>query len=116
MENNLENKTLFFAQYYGQKVEYWKEEDFTYTVDCITTPQACLNLTPISQITDEDAAYIHFGATAEQFLIYYNQNTEKIIQFISAKDYDYLRSKGYALPFLGLSVEELISYGWLRLK
>ena len=25
--------------------------------------------------------------------------------------YDYLRSKGYALPWMGLSVEKLIEYG-----
>lgn len=30
--------------------------------------------------------------------------------------YDYLRSKGYALPYLDLSVEELVSYGWVKLK
>lgn len=28
---------------------------------------------------------------------------------------DYLRSKGYALPWMGLSVEEMISAGWIRL-
>jgi len=29
---------------------------------------------------------------------------------------DFLRSKGYALPFHGLSVENLIEYGWVKLK
>lgn len=29
---------------------------------------------------------------------------------------DYLRSRGYALPWMGLSVEQLISYGWIKLK
>jgi hypothetical protein len=28
--------------------------------------------------------------------------------------YDYLRSKGYALPFMGLSVETMIEYGWIK--
>ena len=29
---------------------------------------------------------------------------------------DYLRSKGYALPYMDLSVEDLIEYGWIKLK
>lgn len=29
---------------------------------------------------------------------------------------DYLRSKGYALPYNGLSVEQLIKFGWIKLK
>ena len=29
---------------------------------------------------------------------------------------DYLRSKGYALPWMGLSVEEMIEYRWIKLK
>ena len=30
--------------------------------------------------------------------------------------YDYLRSKGYALPYMDLSVEDLIDYGWIKLE
>lgn len=29
---------------------------------------------------------------------------------------DLLRSKGYALPWMGLSVEKQIEYGWIKLK
>ena len=29
---------------------------------------------------------------------------------------DYLRSKGYALPYMDLSVEDLIEYGWIKLE
>lgn len=29
---------------------------------------------------------------------------------------DYLRSKGYAMPYMGLSVEKLQEYGWVKLK
>lgn len=28
---------------------------------------------------------------------------------------DYLRSKGYAIPFMEYSVEDLVSFGWVRL-
>jgi hypothetical protein len=30
--------------------------------------------------------------------------------------YDLIRSKGFALPFMGLSVKQQIQYGWVRLK
>lgn len=30
--------------------------------------------------------------------------------------YDFLRSRGYALPYMGLSVEELVNIGWVKLK
>lgn len=29
---------------------------------------------------------------------------------------DYLRSKGYALPWMGLSVEKQIEYGWIKIE
>lgn len=32
------------------------------------------------------------------------------------KALDFLRSKGYALPWRGYTVEQLISFGWLKLK
>lgn len=40
----------------------------------------------------------------------YNHNWNQISIF------DYLRSKGYALPFNGHTVEEMIEWGWLKLK
>lgn len=33
----------------------------------------------------------------------------------ASRAYDYLRSKGYALPWLGLSVEQQIEYGWIKI-
>jgi hypothetical protein len=35
------------------------------------------------------------------------------IKFIYASDY--LRSKGYALPWMGLSVEDMVEAGWIKL-
>lgn len=34
----------------------------------------------------------------------------------SVSAYDYLRSKGYAVPYNGVSVEKQIEYGWINLK
>ncbi|MDV3685298.1 hypothetical protein CMU45_02750 [Elizabethkingia anophelis] len=30
--------------------------------------------------------------------------------------YDQLRAMGYALPYMGLSIEKLVEYGWVKLK
>lgn len=45
---------------------------------------------------------------------------EKIYFSIGSSNYNYeeityLRSKGYALPWMGLSVEQQIEYGWIKL-
>jgi hypothetical protein len=37
------------------------------------------------------------------------------IESLPAKYIDYLRSKGYAIPYRGLSVEKLVEYGWVVL-
>jgi len=37
------------------------------------------------------------------------------IQPLSGEIFDYLRSKGYAVPFMEYSVEDLISFGWVQL-
>ena len=65
-----------------------------------TTP---LLLKPISKITDEEREYcisIGRGHSYQNF----QQN-----------QVDYLRSKGYALPFMEYSVDELVELGWVRL-
>jgi hypothetical protein len=35
---------------------------------------------------------------------------------IGSKECDYLRSKGYALHWMDLSVEDLVEYGWIKLN
>ena len=46
-------------------------------------------------------------------LIYEDNNIDI---YDSVRIFDFLRSKGYALPYNGLSVEQLIEYGWIKLK
>lgn len=129
MENTLENKAKFFAQYYGQFVFLCGIHN---TIDELTFieeigPLDRLELKPLSAISDEDASNI-------AVLYGWNKNgllyKERLLQFkidlpfIALKGFshrhlhfvfDFLRSKGYALPFLGLSVESQISYGWVKL-
>jgi len=123
MENILENKAKFFSQYWGQTVI----EDVNNAGDKVIYPvvvsnmnrfeESILVLKPLSSITDEDAMFINdleiwnyeindVGKVKNILMncIYYNRGATK------THVYDYLRSKGYALPYMGLSVETLVEY------
>lgn len=166
-ENNSTNKAIFLSQYWNQEVlcipnliytgnppepshEEWIEvkvdEFYIMKVANSTLPAF---LTPLSQITDEDAIEItKISICRNPFAVHVRRNDcgeieiENISQhstwklFISGiyiyfkcgnsrrevdsttmlAIYDYLRSKGYALPWMGLSVDELVEYGWVKLK
>ena len=119
-ENEALNKTdvkcRFFAQYY--ELEVAKHSTKNYFVKHILDKVGenyFLELKPLSKITDEDAISMYRGLernyeSANQFLEDY-----KSIGFLEQSEVDYLRSKGYAVPFMEYSVDDLISFGWVRL-
>jgi tRNA splicing endonuclease len=122
-ENTLENKAKFFAQYWGQHVLYFSS-DFLRKIDNLTLDSVenddYLELKPLSQISDEDASKV----CDLIFITNNNLNIQQIKQIViliesnnwnNYKIFDYLRSKGYALPYMDLSVEDLIEYGWIKL-
>jgi hypothetical protein len=93
---------------------------------CLASIEYCnLTLKPLSSITDEDlkglfslvgVLYVN-GVPYTEFI-----PVEKLRSFILMPTFvprvdmgDYLRSKGYALPFMGLSVEKMIEYNWIKL-
>lgn len=97
--------------------------------------QCCLSLKPLSQITYEDAIEVakicsHYFPINEdvECEVFINSFGRKVVSWGKsykekflvehAKDTtqgaDFLRSKGYLLPWRGLSVEEIISYGWAK--
>lgn len=129
MENNLENKTMFFAQYWGQRVfvgHVLEEVNSSYIDPMYDT--SILELKPLEDITDDDLMTIAKYYEPTTYKV--KSNSDEIVfdymygdNFSSAAigyDYgyalDYLRSKGYALPWMGLSVEKQIQYGWVKLK
>lgn len=121
MENTLENKSRFFAQYWGQKVIALDDEQTFIISDLSQIKNWHLELTPLSDITDEDAkkvaalAYkIRTGniVDGKGYLHQFDKVNASYPTIIS----DYLRSKGYALPWMGLSVEQLMKYGWVKLE
>ena len=127
MENNLQNKAKFFAQYWWQKVFVAKGDDDTYNN---WRPEefhkVYMLLKPLSDISDEDAIELMqiLDCNPDQRLgkrivlgLFENTEENKYLDgYLFYWDVpvivDFLRSKGYLLPFNGLSTEELISRGW----
>lgn len=121
-QNEALNKTAvkcrFFAQYWGTKTMYVGGVGLVEIGNGgwnLKHPDFFLQLKPLSKITDEDAISMYRGLernyeSANQFLEDY-----KSIGFLEQSEADFLRSKGYALPFMNYSVEDLVSFGWVRL-
>ena len=120
-EINNENKAKFFALYWGQKVIKDDVSQLLYVSPNINLEHDSwyLNLKPLSSISDEDRNVVS---------TYYNTNLIKIDEYGGFEPWydgnfkpwrsiqiDYLRSKGYALPWMGLSVEEIVEAGWIKL-
>lgn len=137
LENTIENKARFFALYFNQKVfthvEY-KNDEVDYVTDLSfgfmrrdgKDNKYLLELKPLSSITEEDAIGVcdllghdKSKSTAEtgrkvletRIYSYKTKNADFILEI-----FDFLRSKGYALPYLGAPVETLQSWGWIKLK
>ncbi len=130
MKDTLGNREKFNALYWMQEVgATYSDKGLKVDGDYLEY----LELKPLSQITDEDAVevakkYHHYNETALSDR--YGALELLVIdgkEIISGKDVpyglfqhseciDYLRSKSYALPFNGLSIEDLIKYGWIRLE
>jgi len=134
-EINNENRRRFEALYFGQDV-FWScrepmEKDKIIDGRKLARPFSkydAIELKPLSKISDEDVIEVakifrwnHYSDESKvfqvktflsQYLDYHNTN-------ISPNEYfqlcDYLRSKGYALPWMGLSVEEMVEAGWIKL-
>lgn len=91
---------------------------------------APLQLKSLASITDEDAIEVYKIVGDTMFIEHNNPEGLKrgIIRMLTEftgswlhvgnciQAIDYLRSKGYALPYMGLSVEQLVEYGWIKLK
>ena len=130
IENTLENKAKFFTQYWGQDVLCRvifgknKNEIIMHNTPCSNLKlgeiiDSYLELKPLSRISDEDAIeiskeYPAFGSDIRNSVKELFQEFDDLE--LSIKTGDYLRSKGYALPWMDLSVEDLVEYGWVKLK
>src|SRR5690606_41780636 len=101
------------------------------TLDEFKLDKKFLQLKPLSSISDEDAIEV-----AKIYVVLEKNETSEVGKTISSKFEkpsdmiyaptwsgknwlivsDYLRSKGYALPFMGISVEQMIEWNWIKLN
>lgn len=137
-EINNENKVKFFMLYYGQRVlKFSQNAPATQVVERgmidhairFNFEEKCLSLNPLSSITDEDAIEVakicrkanmddqtkevcidEGRKVAMNFTLFNLLLTNTTLLLI-----DFLRSRSYALPWMGLSVDELIEAGWVKL-
>lgn len=137
-EITIENKARFFAQYWGQPLIGMSRVDKQYApiegypLDNYKVLEDCfLELKPLSQITDEDAIEVarlqlsgtkeediklHFDPSDPEFAVCTSYHRNDYYEVVNSQSYQYLQSKGYALPWMGLSVNEMVKVGWIKLN
>lgn len=129
-EINNKNKVKFFALYWAQKVfvnpllgDEPVRNTYLFTED---EPEDIsyeyLQLKPLSSISDEDAIELGYSTCDDPLNSNYGMSASGCFfddwtqrEEMLMSDSDYLRSKGYALPWMGLSVEEMVEAGWIKL-
>ena len=144
MEITLENKAKLFAHYWGQEVVFHRNSrplfiTFESLINSVEVIDGyAVYLKPLSSIGDEDLLQVSkivyptsenwsdmmqtisrgldfieetFHSDEDEFSVFgIKKPLYKIMSVI-----DYLRSKGYALPLMGLSVEQMVEAGWIKL-
>ena len=133
-------KCRFFGQYLEQIIAKETKYPNSPTINATTVlligelENYHLELKTLSKITDEDLLFIcrnKKGKIEKVELIGIEENKEKkylnikisfsngwhefYTEINEIENIDYLRSKGYAVPFMEYSVEDLVSFGWVRL-
>ena len=125
-------KCRFFAQYWGVKCFQWKPENsIGLQIDKVNSQiekyYNCgfLLLKPLSKATREELldTYHKMWEFNEDLIEsdiklaidwFNNYGTQNYVKF-NQQQTDFLRSKGYAIPFMEYSVNDLVSFGWVRL-
>lgn len=126
-EISSENKAKFFGLYIEQDVLHGQWGVNGNLIDLIGTKETYgkywIELAHIYSITEEHVIEAAKIMKCEHHLDQKNIQ-EGIYEIKVAIKYDsltwlcveYLRSKGYALPWMGLTVEEMVEAGWIKLK
>jgi hypothetical protein len=131
--NKQEEKEQFFGNYTAQPImrsHLWV--DTTESIKCI--PHYAdegelgwyLLLKPLTAITDEDCLQvtslifendiqIRSLLVKDGIATMFNNPRWNIKSETTLAVYDFLRSRGYAIPFRQYSVEDMISKGWIKL-
>lgn len=123
-------KAKYFAQYYN---EMYESDGYSYRLtgerldNILCGEMGILHLNSLEQISDEDKkeldliedvsdpyqdGYLSYGKTWED--LHYNNGS--FHRNLSVKSFQYLQSKGYALPYMEYSVDDLIKLNVIKLK
>lgn len=127
--NKTNVKCRFFAQYYGQDILRFDTGNVKYSIDYKDFPineKDYIELKSIADITEEDKNVIEesilgfvdkiYNVGKFLFIETKSSISEKpITTSLNSYHFDYLRSKGYALPFMEYSVDDLVKMGWVKL-
>lgn len=128
MENTLDKKVKFFSQYWGLDVVNFRGKIISVhcAIDEKPIDDSFLELKPLESISDEDC--LNIGKIINLAHLSPEETLIDLVKdvLIKRRDkgkvdlwlniFDYLRLKGYALPWMGLSIQDLIDYGWIELK
>lgn len=114
MENNSLNKRKFYALYYGQLIIKIFENEEPHRVWGKGIMRgiefSLLELLDIKSITDEHAKECGM-LSKEGFLESYSRG-----EGLDQQQADFLRSEGYLIPWMDLTIEDIIQYGWAKIK
>lgn len=131
MEDNKQNKSRFIVQYWGTKTLYVGGVGLVEVGNVgwnLRHPDFFLQLTDLKDIKDEDSIQVAKIMGIEEDHLFMGKvicncifdnsasMAETTIYNMHSEATDYLRSKGYILPFNGLSTEEIINRGWAKTK
>ncbi len=130
---DIQHKRLFAYKYYGSKYKY-KNDFGTYsgvvgdfhTNEKINNESFCLLLKSIDKITDEDAIELYSIKYPDDECLDSHKigNVKQSVSNIIENDFpirnslvaiDFLRAKGYALPYMKYSVSDLIKAGVIKI-
>lgn len=129
-------KCWFFAHYLGKTfINGLGASSILCPIDLVhihaDTISATMKLKPIEQIEDEDAIevakmFIKKKETRDELIfcgkvlatcMFDNQDMKETQLYNEhCKATDYLRSKGYALPFMEYTVDDLVKMNWVKLS
>lgn len=138
MKNTLENKSKFFAQHWMQHYTFIQGSSFTINERAFPLDNDCfiilksLKIISIDELIflQKDKYESYQGKEIKLLDIIYGKENRIVIEVKISKEkaavtygfelrpdhIDYLRSKGYALPYMRLSIEKQIEYGWIKIS
>ena len=104
MTNTIENKQRFFALYFGQQVHRGNRSKHLDHLSIMRNQKfGHLELKSLSDITKEESDYIK-----KLKVICHSDGSHDLDKMQHTTDY--LRSRGYIIPFMDLTIEQILAY------